>query len=79
MDCSLWINAAPWTSNPVVFKKKSGGLLVYVDLSGLLTKAVIPDKLPPAEELATRFYGTATLSKLGLHQGYLQVPLHADG
>ncbi|KAJ8339345.1 hypothetical protein SKAU_G00361310 [Synaphobranchus kaupii] len=71
------VNAAPWISNLVIAKKKSGGLRVCVDLRSV-NKAVIPDKypLPTSEELTTHFYGSTVFTKLDLRQGYLQVPLH---
>ncbi|KAJ8365040.1 hypothetical protein SKAU_G00138710 [Synaphobranchus kaupii] len=71
------INAAPWISNLVVAKKKTGGLRICVELRQV-NKAVIPDKypLPTAEELTTVFHGSTVFSKLDLPQGYLQVPLH---
>ncbi|KAJ8332651.1 hypothetical protein SKAU_G00424400 [Synaphobranchus kaupii] len=45
-----------------------------------VNKAIIPDKypLPTTEELTAQFYGSTVFSKLDLHQGYLQVPLHTD-
>lgn len=71
------VNAAPWISNIVVAKKKSGGIRVCVDLRQA-NKAVIPDRypLPTAEELTAHFYGSTVFTKLDLRQGYLQVPLH---
>lgn len=71
------VNAAPWISNLVIAKKKSGGIRVCVDLRSV-NKAVIPDKypLPTAEELTTHFHGSTVFTKLDLRQGYLQVPLH---
>ncbi len=71
------VNAAPWISNLVIARKKSGGIRVCVDLRSV-NKAVIPDKypLPTAEELTTHFYGSTVFTKLDLRQGYLQVPLH---
>ncbi len=71
------VNAAPWISNLVIARKKSGGRRVCVDLCSV-NKAVIPDEypLPMAEELTTHFYGSTVFTKLDLRQGYLQVPLH---
>ncbi|KAJ8346437.1 hypothetical protein SKAU_G00278380 [Synaphobranchus kaupii] len=71
------INTVPWVSNLVVSKKKTGGLHIGVDLRRV-NKAVIPDRypLPTSEELTTLFHGSKVFSKLDLHQGYLQVPLH---
>jgi len=60
-------------------EKKSGGLSICVDLCAV-NRAVIPNKylLPTSEELTTQFYGSTVLSKLDLHQGYLQVPFHPN-
>ncbi len=71
------VNAAPWISNLVIARKKSGGIRVCVDLRSV-NKAVIPEKytLPTAEELTTHFYRSTVFTKLDLRQGYLQVPLH---
>lgn len=71
------VNAAPWISNLVVAKKKTGKLRICVDLRQV-NKAIIPDRypLPTAEELTTLFHGSKVFSKLDLRQGYLQVPLH---
>ena len=73
------INASPWVSNLVIAKKKSGGLRLCIDVRQV-NKAVVPDKypLPTTEELTTHFYGSWVFSKLDLHQGYLQVPLHKE-
>ena len=61
----------------MVAQKKSGGLWVCVELRQV-NKAIIPDKypLPTAEELTSLFHGSTVFTKLDLHQGYLQVPLH---
>ncbi|KAJ8369984.1 hypothetical protein SKAU_G00100120 [Synaphobranchus kaupii] len=71
------VNAAPWISNLVIAKKKSGGIRICVDLR-LVNKAVILDRylLPTSEELTALFYGSTVFTKLNLRQGYLQVPLH---
>ncbi|KAJ8356463.1 hypothetical protein SKAU_G00192570 [Synaphobranchus kaupii] len=73
----LQVSAAPWISNLVIAKKKSGGIRICVDLR-LVNKAVIPDRypLPTSEELTALFYGSTVFTKLDLRQGYLQVPLH---
>ena len=73
------VNASPWISNLVVVKKKTGGLRICVDLR-VVNKAIIPDRypLPTTEELTAQFHGSTVFSKLDLHQGYLQVPLHPD-
>ncbi|KAI3364020.1 hypothetical protein L3Q82_010785, partial [Scortum barcoo] len=73
------VDASPWISNLVVAKKKSDGLCPCVDLRQA-NKGVIPDKypLPTMEELSAKFHGSTVFSKLDLHQGYLQVPLHPD-
>lgn len=62
-----------------VAKKKSGGLRVCVDLQAV-NKAVIHDRysLPTIEKLTIHLHGSTIFSKLDLHQGYLQVPLHPD-
>lgn len=71
------VNAAPWISNLVIGKKKTGGLRPCVDLRRV-NKAIIPDRypLPTSVELTTLFYGSTVFMKLNLQQGYLQVPLH---
>ena len=45
-----------------------------------LNKAIILDKYPlsTTEELTAQLHGSTIFSKLDLHQGYLQVPLHPD-
>ncbi len=44
----------------------------------LPNKAIIPHRypLPTPEKLTAQFYGSKVFTKLDLHQGYLQVPLH---
>ena len=71
------VNAAPWISNLVIARKKTGGLRVCVDLRAV-NKSITPDPLPTAEELTTQFHGSITFTKLDLRQGYLQVPLHPN-
>ena len=73
------VESSPWLSNLVVVRKKSGGIHLCVDLRQV-SKAFIPQKypLPTVEEIAAEFYGSSIFTKLGLKQGYLQVPLMED-
>ena len=70
---------SPWSSAPVLVRKKSGGLRFAVDYRGLNAKTV-PDSypLPVISDALDSLSGAKFFSTLDLTQGFWQIPLSQD-
>ena len=70
---------SPWSSAPVLVRKKSGGLRFAVDYRGLNAKTV-PDSypLPVISDALDSLSGAKFFSTLDLTQGFWQIPLSKD-
>jgi hypothetical protein len=73
------VDSSTWISNLVVVWKKTEAIRLCVDLRRV-NQAVIPGKqpLPTLEGITAELHGSTVFSKLGLKQGYLQLPLEEE-